>query len=211
VNSVNKYAIGTIVGAALISGVKKVGSSAKMLHRKKYAELVFSLITSQLTGEVMKEARERLLALDFVSAVHFMGSRLLIRSIHLDPRNPIELQIPSYCEQIAQVLNKTGVKSIGDAFLFGEYLDLEDWLENNEEFNFMLAKKITGDPFKDNNYKIPYGAEYHGELLNGVYFDTNGHEISVRGFETSEYWFYDEQGNKFMTSRDKTTPNLRKI
>ena len=205
----NKYAIGTIVGATLISGVKKVGSSTKILHRKKYAELVFSLLTWRLTSEVMEEARERLLALDFVSEVQLIGSRLFIRSIHLDPRNPIELQIPSYCEQIAQVLNKTGVESMGDAFLFGEYLDLEDWLENNEEFNFMLAKKITGDPFKDNNYQIPYGAEWNGELLKGVYFDTNGHEISIRGYETSEFWFYDEQGNKFMTSRD-TTPKIRK-
>jgi len=205
----NEYAIGTIVGAALISGVKKVGSSAKMLHRKNYAELVFSLITVRSTNEIIEEARKRLIALDFVSEARFVNSRLYIVSIHLDPRNPIELHIPTYCEQIAKVLNKTGVESIGDAFLFGEYLDLEDWLENNEEFNFMLAKKITGDPFKDNNYQIPYGAEFNGELLNGVYFNTNGHEISIRGWETSEYWFYDEQGNKFMTSRD-TTPKIRK-
>jgi hypothetical protein len=205
----NKYAIGTILGAAAISGIKKVGSRSKMLHRKNYAELVFSLITFRLTNEIIEEARKRLIALDFVSEARFINDRLYIVSIHLDPKNPIELHIPTYCEQIAQVLNKTGVESIGDAFLFGEYLDLEDWLENNEEFNFMLSKKITGDPFKDNNYRIHYGAEFHGELLNGVYFNTNGHEISIRGLETSEFWFYDEQGNKFMTSRD-ATPKLRR-
>lgn len=206
----NKYAIGTIVGAAVIAGVKKVGSSAKRLHRNRYAELLFSssIDAKGLTDSV----QENLLALDFVAKVEFDENEpnmLRITSIHLDPRNPIELQIPTYCEQIAQVLKGAGIDGLFIPFLDESHVDLEEWLENNEEFNFMLSKKITGDPFKDNNYRIPYGAEYHGDLLDGVFLDINGYEIIIEGYETSEFWFYDEHGNKFMTSKD-ITPKIRK-
>jgi hypothetical protein len=207
----NKYAIGTIFGAALISGVKKIGSSSKRLHRKEYAELVFSLYlrANRLTAETIEEITQNLLALDFVSEVE-LDDELRITSIHLDPRNSIELQIPTYCEQIAQVINHSKIHTLSIPFLEENYVNLEEWLEDNEEFHFMLTKRITGDPFKDYNYRIAYGAEYHGELLDGVFLEINGHQIIIEGYQTSEFWLYDEQGNNFMTSRDKTIPNLRK-
>lgn len=217
----NKYAIGTILGAAAISGIKKVGSRSKRLHRNRYSEFVFEFEVGSdidLKGRYidLKDKRmklkDALMHLDFVADVNVdQIPSIKVNSIHLDPTTYIEGNLSTYCEQISQVISDVGMRSLG---LLDDYVlslsDLEEEYEGlDDTFSFGITRRITEDRFKDNNYRIQYGIDLHGELIEELCCYIRDHQIFITGWETSEFWFYDEQGNKFMTSRD-TTPKLRK-
>ena len=210
----NKYAIGTIVGAVAISSIKKVGSRSKRLHRNRYAELVFEFEVghdSDLKDKRMK-LKDALMQLDFVADVNVdQDSVIKVTSIHLDPKTYIEGNLLTYCEQISQVISDTGLSSIG---LVDDHVlsiaDLEEEFEDEDDgFSFGTTRRVTGDPFKDNNYRNKYGIDVYGELVEEICCYINNHQIFITGWETSEFWFYDEQGNKFMT-RSNNKSKLRK-